>query len=95
MIACKRFKGRQTAENIRLEYEEVISAYAISEIMTIVTDNASNMTKVFEFDLSLSGYATEKEANKDDHSDFEDDSHDSSEESSGQEDSLFRMSSNT
>ena len=59
--------------------------------MTIVTDtdNASNRTKVFEFDLSLPGYATEKEANKDDHSDFEDDSHDSSEESSGQEDSLI------
>ena len=56
--------------------------------MTIVTDKAPNMTKVFEFDLSLPGYATEKEANKDDHSDFENDSPDSSEESSGQEYSL-------
>ena len=26
MIACKRFEGRHSAENIRLEYEEAISA---------------------------------------------------------------------
>ena len=87
MIACKRFKGRHSAENIRLEYEEAISAYEISEkIMTIVTDNASNMTRAF--DLSLPGYVTEKEANKDDDSDVEDDSPDSSEESSSHEDPL-------
>ena len=87
MIACKRFKGRHTAENIRLEYEEAISAYEISEkIISIVTDNASNMTKAF--DLSLPGYVTEKEANKDDDSDVKEDSPDSSEETSGQEDSL-------
>ena len=54
--------------------------------MSIVTDIASNMTKAFY--LSLPGYVTEKKANKDDDSDFEDDSPDSSEESSGQEDSL-------
>ena len=87
MIACKRFKGRHSAENIRLEYEEAISAYEISEkIMTIVTDNASNMTRAF--DLSLPGYVTEKEANKDDDSDVEDDSPDSSEENSSHEDPL-------
>ena len=54
--------------------------------MTIDTDNASNITKAF--DLSLPGYVTEKEANKDDDSDVEDDNTGSSEESSSQEDSL-------
>ena len=56
------------------------------KIMSIVTDNASNMTMAF--DLSLPGYVTEKEANKDDESVVENDSPDSSEESSSQEDPL-------
>ena len=87
MIACKRFKGRHAAENIRIEYEEAISAYEISvKVMSIVTDNASNMTMAF--DLSLPVYVTEKEATKGDDSDDEEDSPDSSEETSGQEDSL-------
>ena len=52
MLACKRFKGRHTAENIRHEYEEMISSYEIGhKITTIVTDNASNMTKDFNFSL--------------------------------------------
>ena len=64
MIACKRFKGRHTADNIRLEYEESLSAYDISDkIMTIVTDNASNMVKAF--DLQLPGYVKEKDADDD------------------------------
>ena len=54
--------------------------------MSIVTDNASNMTKAF--DLSLRGYVTEKEANKGDDTGVDDDSPDSSEENSGQEYSL-------
>jgi hypothetical protein len=29
MLACKRFKGRHTAENIRHEYEEMVSSYEI------------------------------------------------------------------
>jgi hypothetical protein len=55
MLACKRFKGRHTAENIRHEYEEMVSSYEIGhKITTIVTDNASNMIKDFNF--SLPGY---------------------------------------
>jgi hypothetical protein len=58
MLACKRFKGRHTAENIRHEYEEMVSSYEIgNKITTIVTDNASNMTKAFNF--SLPGYIEE------------------------------------
>ena len=49
MIACTRFNCRHTAENIRLEYEETVFTYEVSEtIMTTVTDNASNMTKTFD-----------------------------------------------
>lgn len=68
MIACKRFKVRHTADNIGQEYEEIVSMYENSDkLMTIVTDNASNMTKAFEF--SLPGFVTDKETSDDDDSD--------------------------
>ena len=52
MLACKRFTGRHTAENIRQQYEETVASFDIAEKITnIVTDNASNMTKAFCFDL--------------------------------------------
>ena len=52
MLACKRFTGRHTAENIRQQYEETVASFDIAEKITnIVTDKASNMTKAFCFDL--------------------------------------------
>lgn len=54
MLACKNFNGRHTAENIRHVYEEMVSSYEIGHKITILTDNASNMTKAFNF--SLPGY---------------------------------------
>ena len=89
MIACKRFKGRHTADNIRQEYEEIVSTYEISDkVITIVTDNASNMTKAFKFPLP--GYVTEKETDADEDSDSDsEDSPDPSEDgASSQEDPL-------
>ena len=42
-------------------FTQVGHKYEITEkIMTLVTDNASNMTKAFEF--SLPGYTTEKQS---------------------------------
>ena len=74
MITSKRFKGRHTADNIRYEYEEAISKFEISDkILTIVTDNASNMMKAFDF--SLPGFTPENE--DDDESDTEE--HDTNE----------------
>ena len=74
MITCKRFNGRHTADNIRYEYEEAISKFEISDkILTIVTDNASNMMKAFDF--SLPGFTPENE--DDDESDTEE--HDTNE----------------
>ena len=53
MLACKRFKGRHTAENVVSNYEEVLSDYEIgNKISHVITDNASNMIKAF----SLPGY---------------------------------------
>lgn len=44
MICCKIFKGRHTSENIRQEYEEVISSFEVGDkIATIVSDNAANI----------------------------------------------------
>ena len=52
MLACKRFTGRHTADNILQEYEE-ISFYNIPDkVSDIVTDNASNMMCTF----SLPGF---------------------------------------
>lgn len=46
MIFCKMFKGRHTSENIRHQYEEVISSSEIvGKIATIVSDNAASMMK--------------------------------------------------
>lgn len=53
MLACKRFKGRHTAENILQQYEETVASFDVAQKTTdVVTDNASNMTKAF----SLPGY---------------------------------------
>lgn len=52
MLACKRFKGRHTAENILLEYEECINSFDISDkIFCVISDNASNMVKAFDFPM--------------------------------------------
>jgi len=53
MLACNRFKGHHTAENIR--DEEMVSSCEIGHIITTnVTDNAS--TKIKAFNFSLPGY---------------------------------------
>ena len=58
MLHCKRFKGKHSAENIRHEYEETLATYDISnKICSIITDNASNMMKAFNF--TLPGYEPE------------------------------------
>ena len=48
MIACKRFTGKHTSENIRQVYEETIASFDIAEkIDSVISDNASNMAKSF------------------------------------------------
>ena len=49
MIACKRFKGRHTADNIHQVYQETTSCFDITgKIATVTTDNASNILKAFD-----------------------------------------------
>jgi hypothetical protein len=73
MLACKRFKGRHTAENIRQQYEETVSTFELaSKITNIVTDNASNMIKAFD----LPGFEDINTATDDDSGDDEMDSDD-------------------
>ncbi|XP_062579450.1 zinc finger BED domain-containing protein 4-like [Saccostrea cucullata] len=71
MICCKRFKGKHSAENIRHEYEETVSSYDIyDKINNIISDNAANMVKAFDF--ALPGFQeehksiTEEESESDD-----------------------------
>ncbi|CAC5386803.1 unnamed protein product [Mytilus coruscus] len=62
MIACKRFKGRHTAENILHEYEECITSFNINDKMfCVISDNASNMVKAFSF--SVPGYTEPDDQN--------------------------------
>ncbi|XP_063438060.1 zinc finger BED domain-containing protein 4-like [Mytilus trossulus] len=75
MVSCKRFKGKHCAENIRQEYEEAVACYNIADKITnIITDNASNMTKAFDF--SLPGYTCNNEE-KNSKSDSEDENDES------------------
>ena len=53
MLACRRFKGRHTAENIAAHYDEIIKIFDIENSVTyVMSDNASNMMKAF----SLPGF---------------------------------------
>lgn len=61
MICCKRFKGKHSAENIRYEYEETVSSYDIYEkIICIISVNAANMVKAFDF--ALPGFEEEQKS---------------------------------
>ena len=52
MIACKRFTGKHTSENIRQVYEETIASFEIAtKIDSFISDYASNMVKAFDFSL--------------------------------------------
>ena len=53
MLACRRFTGRHTADNISVQYEEVVNKFNIADKVThVVSDNASNVVKAFK----LPGY---------------------------------------
>ncbi|MGH0147837.1 UNVERIFIED_CONTAM: hypothetical protein FKN15_073738 [Acipenser sinensis] len=48
IVACKRFKGSNIADNIHHMYKETIACYNLAHhVSTIVTDNAANMVKAF------------------------------------------------
>ena len=72
MLACKRVKGRHTSENIHLEYEGIVANFDIAgKISHIVTDNAANMVKAFNFELP--GFNIGEEHNRDSDSNTESD----------------------
>ena len=48
MLACTRFRGRQTAELISEKYDEILTSFQLcGKVEMIVTDDASNMKKAF------------------------------------------------
>lgn len=52
ILTWKRFTGKHTTDNIVAQDEEVINNYGIStKVSHIITDNASNMVKVFSLPL--------------------------------------------
>jgi hypothetical protein len=69
MLACRRFKGRHTAENIAQYFDETITSHDIShKIVTTVTDNAANVVKA----MSLPGFENTYSLEKDEDEDEED-----------------------
>ena len=53
VLACRRFTGLHTTDNISTQYEEIVNEFNIADKVThIVSDNASNMVKAF----TLPGY---------------------------------------
>ena len=65
MLACNRFRGSHTGEEILLHFKRIESDFEINgKVDNIVTDNGSNMLKAFRL-LSLK--------NEDDHGDETDD----------------------
>ncbi|XP_053385865.1 zinc finger BED domain-containing protein 4-like [Mercenaria mercenaria] len=72
MMACKRFKGKHTAENILHEYEDTISSFDINDkIFCVISDNASNMIKAFK--CPIPGFSSPRKSSKDDECDDDDD----------------------
>ncbi|KAG7166413.1 hypothetical protein Hamer_G005510, partial [Homarus americanus] len=48
MLACRRFKGSHTSDNIYDKYQETVAFYDVrSKVTTIITDNAANMVKAY------------------------------------------------
>ena len=92
MLACKRFKGRHTADNIAAQYAEITTFFGIQDKVThINTDNASNMVKAFR----LPGFeATVQvdDADSDEEADTDSDDYDSDDsEDSGDGADLFDL----
>ncbi|XP_053375534.1 uncharacterized protein LOC123533927 isoform X3 [Mercenaria mercenaria] len=75
MIACKRFKGKHTAENNLHEYEDTISSFDINDkIFCVINDNASNMIKAFK--CAVPGFSSPRQGSKDEECDDDDDDDD-------------------
>lgn len=48
MLACRRFRGRHTGENICRVFSEIMREYGLQDkVQSVLTDNASNMVKGF------------------------------------------------
>ena len=65
MTACKQFKGKHSFDNIRHEYEETMASFDIcGKVTSVISDNASNMVKAFDF--SIPGFSTDRKQILDD-----------------------------
>ena len=49
VLACRRMKGKHTGDNIKLEFEETVSSFEISQkAIHLTTDGAQNIIKAFK-----------------------------------------------
>ena len=66
VLACRRFSGSHTGENILNQFEDILDSFSIKDKVHIaVTDNASNMKKVFRLIEEIN--STSPEARDDDY----------------------------
>ena len=48
MLACRRFRGSHTGESILHQYQSIVADFELNgKVHSVITDNASNMTKAF------------------------------------------------
>ena len=70
MLACRRFDGSHTAENVLSNYQDIIDQFTLDgKVGYIITDNAANMLKAF---VKFPGVKADSGDNESDESDDED-----------------------
>lgn len=69
MLACRRFEGLHTAENVLSNYQDIIEQFNLDgQVGYIITDNAANMLKAF---VKFPGMETESGDTESDEDDDE------------------------
>ena len=66
MLACRRFMGSHTGDEIATHFEEIVESFDLTgKVFYVVTDNASNMTRAFHLLTSIDESDTEHDTDFD------------------------------
>ena len=70
MLACRRFEGSHTAENVLSNYQDIIKQFNLDgKVVYIITDNAANMLKAFVKFPDVEGDSGDSESDENDDED--------------------------
>ena len=66
MLACRRFMGSHTGDQIATLFEEIVEFFDLTgKVFNVVTDNASNMMRAFHLLTSIDESDTEHDTDFD------------------------------